>query len=473
MEYNTPMEQTIGQKLKQIRESQGVSLEEISDETRIRMTYLRAIESNEVESLPSPLQMRGFLRLYASFLGVELESLQVEGYHLTDEAEEQDNASPSTPKELAPKKESQTSTPNEPPLDEEPPPITSQAEEASPPETQMSEEQEETLSPEITGEEFDSKAIFNQIGERLQQRRNLLSLSLDDIKSQLHIRTHYLIAIESGSFDDLPSSVQAKGMLANYADFLDLDVDTLLLDFAEGLQKQRLEKTKPSSDKNLPAKEVSTTVLKLRNFFSLDLLIITAIFIGFAAFVIWGVNRITTSRTPETETTSLPEVADILLATNSPTPQLTSSINAGGVTETEENLTPLAETPLFTPAENDSPINVVVVPLQQAWVRILSDSEVVFEGRLLPGNAYDYSGEEKVEILTGNAGALQLFFNDQDLGSLGLIGQVANLIITREGLILPTPTHTPTSTETPQVSPTPTLTPSPTPSPSETNDQEI
>ena len=34
----------------------------------------------------------------------------------------------------------------------------------------------------------------------------------------------------------LPSPVQGRGMLKNYADFLGLESDTLLLTFADGLQ---------------------------------------------------------------------------------------------------------------------------------------------------------------------------------------------------------------------------------------------
>jgi hypothetical protein len=260
-------------------------------------------------------------------------------------------------------------------------------------------------------------------------------------------------------------------MLTNYANFLNLDVDTILLEFAEGLQQQHREKISTSKEKNRPAKELSKTALKLRSFFSLDLLVIAAIFIGFAVFVIWGANRIMSADSPESEATALPEVADVLLATSSSTPQLTPSADITPQTENGGN-TPAAteEAPLFTPDTTSNAINIIVIPLQQAWVRVSSDSEIVYEGRLIPGNAYDYSGEEEVEILTGNAGALQIYFNDQDLGSVGLMGQVANLIFTQDGLILPTSTNTPTPTETPQVSPTPTLTPSPSPTLTETND---
>mgnify|MGYP003821820757 CR=1 FL=1 len=57
------MELFIGARLKKIRESQGISLETISHKTRISLNYLKAIEINDEDSLPSKVQLRG---LYAS-----------------------------------------------------------------------------------------------------------------------------------------------------------------------------------------------------------------------------------------------------------------------------------------------------------------------------------------------------------------------------------------------------------------------
>ena len=42
--------------------------------------------------------------------------------------------------------------------------------------------------------------------------------------------------------DELPSTVQTRGMLSNYATFLDLDVDALLLRFADALQARHRER---------------------------------------------------------------------------------------------------------------------------------------------------------------------------------------------------------------------------------------
>ncbi len=455
------MEQTIGQRLKQLRESMGISLEEIAERTRIRFAYLQAIEENDLEILPSPIQMRGFLRLYASELGVEIESLKVEGYHLYNEIQDDTQLSNIAPP-LANKPEPTDIQAIEVPTEPEPDPDDLQAEPDSAiqgiPETVKSQN------------ELPSSGHFTKIGKQLHERRDLLSLSLEDIKSNLHIRKYYLESIESGHFENLPSPVQAKGMLANYAEFLNLDADSLLLEFADGLQKQRLEKDHAQIKKSKSARELSPTSLKLRTFFSLDLLVIATIFIGFSAFVIWGVNRIMGASSPETAATSLPEVADVLLATSSPTMEPTPSaeVTTSLVDDQESNV--VAETPLFTSAANSAPINIVIVPLQRVWVQVTADSELIFEGRLLPGNAYDYSGTEKVEILTGNAGAFQVYFNEQDLGSVGLIGQVSDLVFTSSGLLLPTATVTPTPTETPATSPTPTITPTLSPTLPEADD---
>ena len=104
------------------------------------------------------------------------------------------------------------------------------------------EKPEENIHPNGDPPENKSHAVFTSIGETLQQRRESLSLTLEEIEQHTHVRMHYLQALEQGDFDHLPSSVQTRGMLNNYARFLDMDVEAILLQFAEGLQIQRLER---------------------------------------------------------------------------------------------------------------------------------------------------------------------------------------------------------------------------------------
>jgi transcriptional regulator with XRE-family HTH domain len=75
-----------------------------------------------------------------------------------------------------------------------------------------------------------------EIGAQLRQRRELLSLTADEVERHTHVRVSSILALESGDFNRLSSAVQTRGMLANYATFLDLDADTLLLRYADALQ---------------------------------------------------------------------------------------------------------------------------------------------------------------------------------------------------------------------------------------------
>ncbi|MFT5587216.1 MAG: hypothetical protein ACI9VR_004824 [Cognaticolwellia sp.] len=68
-----------GRYLKSAREGRSMSLEQVSEETKIAVRYLEAIEANEVDRLPAAVFVRGYLREIAAVLEIEQGAL-VEGY---------------------------------------------------------------------------------------------------------------------------------------------------------------------------------------------------------------------------------------------------------------------------------------------------------------------------------------------------------------------------------------------------------
>jgi cytoskeleton protein RodZ len=66
-----PQDLSVGKYLQQERERKGLSLEAVSQATRISSRSLEAIESDDFISLPAPIFIRGFLKTYASFIGLE------------------------------------------------------------------------------------------------------------------------------------------------------------------------------------------------------------------------------------------------------------------------------------------------------------------------------------------------------------------------------------------------------------------
>ena len=61
----------IAKTLKEARHRLGLTLEEAERSTRIRAHYLEALEQGEVQSIPSQVQTRGFLKNYSEYLGLD------------------------------------------------------------------------------------------------------------------------------------------------------------------------------------------------------------------------------------------------------------------------------------------------------------------------------------------------------------------------------------------------------------------
>lgn len=62
--------ESLGQKLRQQRQLQGKSLEDIAATTKINPSYLAAIEADEFDRLPAPFFVRSFVRQYAREVGL-------------------------------------------------------------------------------------------------------------------------------------------------------------------------------------------------------------------------------------------------------------------------------------------------------------------------------------------------------------------------------------------------------------------
>ena len=65
------MEESPGKRLKAERESQDLSLKQVSESTKIRAHLLKAIEEDQYELISSPVYVKGFLEAYSRCLGLD------------------------------------------------------------------------------------------------------------------------------------------------------------------------------------------------------------------------------------------------------------------------------------------------------------------------------------------------------------------------------------------------------------------
>jgi cytoskeleton protein RodZ len=80
---------TVGERLREARERQKVSLHAIAEKTNISVRFLDAIEKNQFDKLPGGIFTRGFIRSYASLVGLDPDGLVAQ--FLSDEPGQRDD----------------------------------------------------------------------------------------------------------------------------------------------------------------------------------------------------------------------------------------------------------------------------------------------------------------------------------------------------------------------------------------------
>jgi cytoskeleton protein RodZ len=66
---------SLGEQLRAARTAMSKSLDEISNDTNISKQYLAALEEDKYDIFPAPIYIRGFLNVYARYVGLDPDAL--------------------------------------------------------------------------------------------------------------------------------------------------------------------------------------------------------------------------------------------------------------------------------------------------------------------------------------------------------------------------------------------------------------
>jgi transcriptional regulator with XRE-family HTH domain len=283
------------------------------------------------------------------------------------------------------------------------------------------------------------------IGQQLRAAREAKGLTLEDVERVTRIRARYLIALEADDFAALPSDIQARGFLHNYAQFLGLPVTALVANYAKLTGRKSILPlpAAPTKAQSRPA-SASTVTVRARGwrFFSADVLVAIIISVALGLLLLWGSSQILAGAGAE--------------ATGTPT---ASSTAPAGLTPTATS--PAVEVaptqPFPTPLLNYTGVHVLIRAEERLWVRVWVDGVETFAGLLPPGESKEFVGQNVIELATGNGKGTRVIWNGVDQGTLGDVGEVVARLWTLDGMVIPTPTITPTPTATTP----PTRTPNP------------
>lgn len=254
------------------------------------------------------------------------------------------------------------------------------------------------------------------VNDILRAEREKQNLTIKDVEKGTSIRGIYIEAIENGEYNKLPGEVYAKGFIRNYATFLKLDADDIILNYtqenhpeeiakaeaakaAEEKNKEREKKAKAkektvdkkpqSAEKKTELRQQVESSHKKQSF-----MLIAAIILA----VIGGAFYFTSGSGSEEKPAAAPAPV-----------------------ETKAEEVPVKPA---VPEKKVDGVELVAKFTDRCWTQVDVDGKTIFEGIVEKGKTETWKGKENVVITAGNAGAVELKLNGKDLGKLGNTGEV-------------------------------------------------
>lgn len=245
---------------------------------------------------------------------------------------------------------------------------------------------------------------MGKIGETLRNARIDQGLTYEKIEADTRIRRRYLEALEEENWKALPEAVYTKGFLSSYARYLGLDAHRMLDIYRQIFQPPpEIPLAEPKAKVILPSRPRWKKGL-LIGIFAIIILV-------FSQYVYRNVFLPPSDIEQQGQKPGETNGENMTEGTNGQeTPALPGSQDDGTAPPPEQKVTAITLR-----------IRSVGSP---CWVRVISDKQIIFEQTLKNGEEKVIGDLPDVTFTLGSAGAVQVFLNDQDIGTLGKIGQV-------------------------------------------------
>ncbi|WP_418789940.1 helix-turn-helix domain-containing protein [Phosphitispora sp. TUW77] len=258
------------------------------------------------------------------------------------------------------------------------------------------------------------------IGETLKNARESKGISLSKAEEDTKIRKKYLQALETGNYDVLPGKVYAKGFLRNYANYLGLNQEEILMEYK--LLGTPVRETFQESEFQKKFQQRKVNRSKRKTY------LMTAIvaFLAIITLIVYGYLY------RQNGDTGFEDKGKA-----SPIEQTDKQQGTEGQQEQQEEqqlqdqnesvLPPAGGSEELGNNEENVQQNSVTVVLkgkdQICWIKVRVDGANTFTGNLNPGETKTFSGSNIIMTL-GNAGAVEVIRDGTSLGVLGEYGDV-------------------------------------------------
>jgi cytoskeleton protein RodZ len=241
------------------------------------------------------------------------------------------------------------------------------------------------------------------VGESLAAARVAAGESVEDVSRATRIRGELLRRIEADDFSGCGGTVYARGHVRAIAAHLGLDPVEYVAEF----DRTHAAPEAPAAREIFEREVVAMPDRKGPNW-TAAMAVAAAVLLIVALVSLFNSN-------PVASPSARPVTSD------SPTPTPAS--------------TP-AETPPETPGAiagyvpGDGVAMRVTIKSARSWVTVRADGKAIFQGTMNAGETKDFTAKRLINVVLGNAAAVQLVVNGKDLGSPGGEGDVVRLNFT-------------------------------------------
>jgi cytoskeleton protein RodZ len=267
------------------------------------------------------------------------------------------------------------------------------------------------------------------IGERLRRQRIQNRLSLEKISLETKIGVRLLEAIEAEQFEKLPGGVFRRSFVLQYARALGLDPEEI----ASELKQLNEFDVVPAT----PAPPVEVAVDD-RLAFGLPLWggvggstlgsLIAAVGVILACALIYSWWQ-TPRETPLASKVAIASTEPLKQTQPAPA-QPVPTADAPVVNPVAQQLPPAVGA---SSADAASPLRVGLSADEKTWISISTDGKNVFSNALEPHETRVVEASEKVRLLIGNAGGVEISLNGKPIGPVGPRGQIRIVELTPAG----------------------------------------
>jgi cytoskeleton protein RodZ len=236
------------------------------------------------------------------------------------------------------------------------------------------------------------------VGAAIRHARENAKLSIQQISDRTYIRPDVIADIENDNFSSTGGAAYARGHIRTLAKLLHLNGDALV----ENFSLMTGEVDRPMIDL---LTENNATPLR-REAPKLSYKTLSSIAAGVVALLIL-----------------VPAVGSFLHSSASKKKSVTTSASTSASTT-------IASVPATTTvAAKSAGVTVVLNGIGgSSWVGLTdSQGNQVFSGRISQGDSKTFTDATQLNVVIGNAGAVDVNVNGKDLGSLGAVGEVLHL----------------------------------------------